>query len=171
MNYVPRTCKEALENTEAQPAPSYPLTDHREVSAYVLLGAPGIGKTTSFKKEAEALPNAIYVTARDFINLEDYEKWQNKTLFIDGLDEVRAGASDPREPFDLIRKNLKNFEYPKFRLSCREADWFGAGDRENLSAVSSDGQVKVLHGFDNLKLTPKRAKRSRKIDPPGAGLW
>ena len=33
---------------------------------------------------------------------------------------------------------------PRFRLSCREADWLGENDRKHLASVSPDSQVKVL---------------------------
>ena len=33
---------------------------------------------------------------------------------------------------------------PRFRLACREADWFGANDSDRLKAVSPDGAVTVL---------------------------
>lgn len=142
MSNISRTCKEIRK--DAQSIPSRPLADYRETAAYVLLAPPGAGKTTEFEKEAEEIPDALCVTARDFITLED-ENWSQKTLFIDGLDEVRAGVSDPRKPFDKIRQKLKKLSPPRFRLSCREADWFGAGDQEDLMKVSHDGQVTVLH--------------------------
>ena len=34
---------------------------------------------------------------------------------------------------------------PRFRLSCRDADWFGSIDRSHLSEVSPNNMVKVLH--------------------------
>ena len=67
-----------------------------------------------------------------------------KTLFIDGLDEVRAGTADVRTPFDAIRERLDALDKPRFRLSCREADWLGVNDRDNLAAVTPDGAVTVL---------------------------
>ena len=70
--------------------------------------------------------------------------WENATLYIDGLDETRAGATDGRTPFDAIRRKLQHLSRPRFRLSCRDADWFGANDRERLKAVSPDGEVLVL---------------------------
>ena len=119
------------------------LEDFRESDAYVLLGAPGAGKTVAFKREAE-YGGSHYVTARDFATLDDRPEWHDTTLFIDGLDEMRAGAADGRTPFDAIRAKLDRLGRPRFRLSCREADWFGANDREHLKSVSIGGEVKVL---------------------------
>ena len=117
--------------------------EFRDTDAYVLLGPPGAGKTTVFKQEADC-PKARRVTARDFITFDDRPEWHNTTLFIDGLDEKRAGSLDGRTPLDGIRKKLDRLGRPRFRLSCREADWFGANDRDKLKAVSRNEQVTVL---------------------------
>lgn len=147
MYYVNRTCTEVFEKEENKPTSGTSqqrLSAHHQLSAYVLLGDPGAGKTKAFKKETER-PGTIYVTARDLIALEDRPEWHDKTLFIDGLDEIRAGSQDARTPFDKIRACLDRLGRPPFRLSCREADWFGAADQSHLKSVSSDGEVKVLH--------------------------
>lgn len=132
---------------------SKPLAAFRGCGAYVLLGAPGSGKTAAFKREAEGNTEANrYCDARDFLTCGP-ERWADAgTLFIDALDETRAGRTDGRTPLDRIRAKLDKLkgprrdklERPRFRLSCREADWFGAADRRRLEAVSPDGVVTVL---------------------------
>ena len=47
-------------------------------------------------------------------------------------------------PFDEIRGRLDSLGKPRFRLSCRAADWLGANDREHLEFVSLDSKVTVL---------------------------
>lgn len=145
MNYfAPRTCTEIPEGDSFDDrSPSLPLEQFSKNSAYVLLGSPGAGKTRAFKREATQ-EEGHYVTARDFITFEDRTEWHNTTLFIDGLDEMRAGASDQRTPFDQIRGKLRNLGRPRFRLSCREADWFGTNDRNHLKDVSLDRKLEVL---------------------------
>ena len=108
-----------------------------------MLGPPGAGKTTAFRLEASDR-RGIYVTARDFNTFEDRPEWHDTTLFIDGLDEIRAGQADGRTPFDNIRARLDKLGCPSFRLSCREADWFGAADSERLKDVSPDRNITVL---------------------------
>ena len=71
-------------------------------------------------------------------------EWEGKTIYIDGLDETRAGVSGGHTPFDEIRAKLKSMVSPPFRLSCREADWFGANDRKHLEAVAPSREVRVL---------------------------
>ena len=144
-NFVARTCTEVVEG-ELRGGPenrSLSLEKFRGTDTYVLLGAPGAGKTTAFQREVESQAGC-YVTARDFRTFDDRPEWHGTTLYIDGLDETRVGSADGRTPFDEIRAKLDRLGRPRLRLSCREADWFGDNDRDNLKAVSRDGRVAVL---------------------------
>ncbi len=149
IDFVPRTCTEFEEdgqvkkNADGSERTCLSFEVFRDTDAYVLLGPPGAGKTEVFKQEADC-PKARRVTARDFITFDDRPEWHNTTLFIDGLDEKRAGSLDGRTPLDGIRGKLDRLGRPRFRLSCREADWFGANDRDKLKAVSRNEQVTVL---------------------------
>lgn len=145
MNYfASRTCTEIPEISSLDDGfLSLPLEQFRDSSCYVLLGSPGAGKTLAFKKEAKR-ERGLYITARKFINTPDRPELRGTTLFIDGLDEMRARGSDPLTPFDQIWAKLQNLGCPRFRLSCREADWFGANDRNHLKDVSPDRKLKVL---------------------------
>ena len=146
---VSRTCTEIRSgdgdrNQERNPRP---LEEFWAEPAYVLLGDPGAGKTTAFESECMALgEDAYFVTARDFIalDLNSHPEWREKTLFVDGLDEVRAGSFDVRTPFDEIRRRLDALGRPRFRLSCRTADWLGGNDRRHLKSVSPEAGVTVL---------------------------
>ena len=149
-SFVARTCTEIRDATvpgASREPESCPLEEFRDEPAYVLLGDPGAGKSTSFKRECGAQEDdAVSVPPRDLIHFEvsDHPEWRGKTLFIDGLDEVRAGAADARSPFDKIRQKLDALGKPRFRLSCRQADWLGTNDLQNLETVSPDGKVTVL---------------------------
>ena len=147
---VDRTCTEVRPGSDGrvERGESRPLRTFGSLDAYVLLGDPGAGKTTEFERETRALGEAAaYVSARNFIrlDLESHQEWRDKTLFIDGLDEMRAGAADSRVPLDEIRNRLERLGRPRFRISCREADWLGNNDRRSLEAVSPDGSIAVLH--------------------------
>ena len=145
-HYVSRTCTEIGKKGSRDEAesPSRPLEEFRETEAYVLLGAPGAGKTEAFEQEAAQCRDGHYVTARDLDTFDDRPEWHDATLFIDGLDEMRAGSKDRCTPLDRIRNKLNSLGCPRFRLSCREADWFGANDRTRLQMVSRNGAVNVL---------------------------
>ena len=145
--YVQRTCTVIGENgTPADSESASRLLEaFRGEDAYVLLGAPGLGKTTAFRHEAEGENGGgTCVTARDFLTFQDRPEGHEGQLFIDGLDEVRAGSEDRRTPLDRIRSKLDRLGRPRFRLSCREADWLGDNDRSHLKEVSPDGEIRVL---------------------------
>ena len=148
MSYIVlRTCTEVrqTDREHREDVRARPLSAFRSVSAYVLLGDPGSGKSTSFDSEKTALGDeACLVTARDFLALERNPEWHGRTFFIDGLDEVRAGRADARTPFDALRGRLDALGKPRFRVSCREADWLGTNDRINLAKVSPDAHLTVL---------------------------
>ncbi|MCY4648343.1 MAG: hypothetical protein OXE73_15870 [Gammaproteobacteria bacterium] len=152
-HFVERTCTVVRERhaelgRQSESSPSHevqsrPLESFREEPAFVLLGSPGSGKTKAFEREAQR-NGGCYITARDFLTVDPDPEWEDRTIYIDGLDETRAGASDGRTPFDGIRAKLHSTGRPQFRLSCREADWFGANDRERLKAVTPNGELLVL---------------------------
>ncbi len=145
---VARTCTEIeLGDGPVRLGESRPLSEFRSMPALVLLGDPGSGKTTEFEGESEALGvGAKYLKARNFatLDIDSHPEWRDKVLFIDGLDEMRAGADDGRVPLDEIRHRLDRLRPPGFRISCREADWLGHNDRESLDVVSPDRQVTVV---------------------------
>ena len=140
---APRTCR-VVDERDLRPdaGKQTRLTEYADTEAYVLIAEPGAGKTTAFKSEA-ARAGAKYVSVRDFRTF-DRQEWRDRTLFLDGLDESRAGASDGRTPLDEVRAKLDRLGCPRFRLSCRWGDWLAANDRERLSEVSPDGKVTVV---------------------------
>lgn len=112
------------------------LLDWRAASAYVLLGEPGSGKTTALKAEAAALgDDAKYLTTRDFLTLPLASADAEKVLFIDALDERLVASADPKGPFDSVRSKLAALPRPRFRIACREADWFAGGAKDLEVAV------------------------------------
>ena len=143
LTIVDRTCTELRADGTGR---SEPLCEFRAVSAYVLLGDPGAGKTTEFEKESEALGDAaVKVDARQFLRRDPPPAdWRNKILFIDGLDEMRAGVTDARSPLDTIINRLHQLGQPPFRISCREADWLGNNDLQALAEASPDSPITVL---------------------------
>ena len=146
---IDRTCTEARTDEKRGRVvfETVRLNDLRSASAYVLLGDPGMGKSTTFRSEWQAQRDAaVLLDARDFLacDLGSHQEWRGKTLFIDGLDEVRVGSANARSALDEIRRRLDALGRPRFRLSCREADWLGDNDRNRLEVVSQDSTVKVL---------------------------
>ena len=120
------------------------LSGWRHLDSYELLGEPGAGKSTAFEQEARAIgPGARYVTARSLLTLGPPDGWTNEILFIDALDERRGDSSAFLSSLDELRQKLKQLGQPRFRLSCREADWYVNGVAE-LAEVAPAGQVAAL---------------------------
>lgn len=111
---------------------------------YVLLGEPGIGKTTEFEAATHRIEDTHRISARRFIRSNLDPEWRTKTIFIDGLDEMRVGGGDPRAVLDEIIKRLEALEKPKFRLSCRSNNWLGSGDRKELDELLDSKEIPVL---------------------------
>jgi hypothetical protein len=134
---------------QLQPEPEDPESAPQQLSHYyshtaiIVLGDPGSGKTTSFSQSATREANAVFVTIRDFLALRA-EQWEGKTLYLDGLDEQRTKSEDGRGALDRIRGKLDELKRPRYRLSCRAADWYGRSETERLRGVSLDGKVLVL---------------------------
>ena len=144
MNFIAhRTCSVVVGHQSGEPpkTASVPLAEFAQDHAYVLIGEPGSGKTTSLQTEQQA-HGGVVVPVRDFLTF-DKPEWHGTTLYLDGLDEVRAGEVDGRPPLEQVLSKLDQLDCPPFRLSCRWADWLGAYDRGRLGRVSS-GSLTVL---------------------------
>ena len=105
--------------------------------AIVLLGDPGLGKTTLFKE----ITGGRWTTVRKF--LVEPRTTSASPLFLDGLDEYRSITSG-EDACAEVAKALCSLNKPKFRLSCRAADWFGSSDQDVLRVASASGRIVVL---------------------------
>ena len=140
MLLVPRTCVRQSDTKGEPVAEPTLLSDTRALTAYVLLGDPGLGKSEAFGQEADA-GRGYRISAGDFLALDQPElKGSVLPVFIDGLDETRAGTSDGRVPLDNIRGKLQQLACRSFRLSCRAADWLGNPDAAKLQSLLPAGE-------------------------------
>ena len=89
----------------------------------------------------ERRANANYTTVRNF--LIDPHAIADEALFLDALDEYRTIANG-QDASATVAKALCDLKKPKFRLSCRAADWFGSRDQEALKVASASGRIVVL---------------------------
>ena len=154
---VERTVSEIPKEGQAEAPQGVQLPQYREQPAYVLLGDPGSGKTCALKNEYEECKNigefAEFFTARDFITLTSSDQpLTDKTLFIDGLDEVPTSSSDTRIALDKIRERIHHLKPSRFRLSCRTADWLHQSNYSHLAKVSPNSTITMLQ-LDPLNAT------------------
>jgi hypothetical protein len=138
------------------------LSDFDSNHGYVLLGEPGMGKSTCFTEEANRIGAEDPISARHFIrhNPEHHPEWQEGPLFIDGLDEVRIGGGDPIAALDKIITHLEASGKPRFRLSCRAGSWLGDRDLRELSSLTGSEVIPVL------ELNPLNHDNVRQITSP-----
>lgn len=114
---------------------------YRQHKAWVLLGDPGAGKTSTFETLAER-EGGTKVSASTFLDLDDPNGYP-EPIFIDGLDE--AAALEGKTPIGRIRSKLQQLGTPRFRLSCREADWRGSADSNALQQLVGRDNLAELH--------------------------
>ncbi len=120
-----------------------PISHYSAVHAWVLIGNPGAGKTDAFLAHSVA-EGGDYTSARDFVEL-DLPPGQHSLLFIDGLDEIAAGTARGSTALGQIRNKLQKLGTPKFRISCREADWRGNTDSAALQRLVGESNFLELH--------------------------
>ena len=125
MLVVPRRVRRILEdgNTKVE-NPILPLAEFRDKAAYVLLGEPGSGKSLAFEEEAKAT-DGRFISISKFLSDDPDPRWQGKSLYLDGLDETRAGGGEVSILLKL-RAHLRKLGNPAFRIACRAAAQRGA---------------------------------------------
>jgi hypothetical protein len=110
-----------------------PISACDDSANIVLLGDPGAGKTLTFREWATRR-GGRYTTARAFFGQAG--KQVRRPLFIDGLDEKRAGRSD-HDTVDALVEKLFAVGPSKVRISCRVADLLGAVTSPRCVDISS----------------------------------
>lgn len=120
----------------------------------VLLGDPGAGKSHTFEQFAQAGQGRL-VTVRSFLVTPAVPS--TETLFVDGLDERRAGRSD-RDTVDELVEKLFAVGPKKVRISCRAADWLGDSDLAALRPYfETNGGAPVVLLLERLSCEEQRA--------------
>src|SRR5579859_4464584 len=115
------------------------VSELRELPFVVLLGEPGIGKSTVLAAEA-ARENLPLVTVRELMTGTEISP--GIPLYLDALDEYRAdgGAEDKAHTFaNAILKHAP----PRWRLTCRSEDWRKSADIAPIRKTTSGSPITV----------------------------
>ena len=128
------------------------LSEFDTVPRLVLLGEPGIGKTTALRREAQRAKSRI-VTVQAL--LSDPERYTSPTLFIDALDQARSRDRADEQVIALARA-VRARRLLRWRLTCRSEDWRGRADLEALAAFE-DGEDVVIVQLLPLDFTEAKA--------------
>ena len=120
-----------------------PLTNYIDKRVVVILGGPGIGKTTELKQAEAKEADAIFCTVSQFLTAP-IELYQGKAIYLDALDEHRAELHQGKTIIDGIRGRLMELGSPKVRISCRGEEWQQGSDVKSLSDVTGGEPVCIL---------------------------
>jgi hypothetical protein len=142
MLFVPRSVKQLSQLPDGGPdTEAVGLDSLSSVPAWVLLGEPGSGKSKAFESEAQAA-KGLHLKIAEFVYSDIDEAWKDKCLFLDGLDEVRASATDQSILWQ-VQSKLRKLGRPNFRIACRAADWFGQSDLEDIIGASPNAKLPI----------------------------
>jgi hypothetical protein len=111
----------------------------RDDAFLVLLGEPGIGKSTVLEVEAQAA-GVQSLKVRELIN--GTATTPAGTLFLDALDEYRMGATDLGKVDELV-KAIQQSGATRWRLTCRAEDWKKAADIHAMQRATGGNPITV----------------------------
>ncbi|MGX5845656.1 hypothetical protein ACWGTO_01115 [Mesorhizobium sp. PL10] len=115
------------------------VSDLRREPFVVLLGEPGIGKSTVFQTEAK-LEGGTLLRVRQLVN--GHRPPPGGTLFIDALDEYRTDGS-VADKADKLSIAIAESKVRHWRLSCRSEDWRNAADIAAIQATTGGTNIVV----------------------------
>lgn len=115
------------------------ISDLRSLPFVVLLGEPGIGKSTVLSQEA-ALEGAPVFKVRELIN--GSRPNVGTTLFLDALDEYRTDGQPSDKAYSLAGA-MASVGASRWRLSCRSEDWRKGADIAPIQRTTSGAPVVV----------------------------
>ncbi len=114
------------------------LNDLATCPKVVLLGEPGIGKTTALKfMAAQEEISVINVRAL----MTGFPTSPNKPLFLDALDEYRSDGGEKNKIYTLARL-IQEKSPDRWRLTCRAEDWRNQADTQPLE-IGATQQIVV----------------------------
>lgn len=115
------------------------LRDLFDFPQVVLLGEPGIGKSTALKFMANAESGNV-ISVRALMNGAVTK--QDKPLFLDALDEYRSDGSTKDKTYGLA-KLIAERSFNRWRLTCRAEDWRSQADANPFFEMGAAQKIVV----------------------------
>lgn len=117
----------------------WPLSALRDRPFLVVLGEPGMGKSTALENEANA-ENGEVITCREAMNGVPLSG--RSTVYLDALDEYRTGE-DGKDKLLRLAASLIEASAVRWRLTCRAEDWNEAADLKAMRRAAGNAQLVV----------------------------
>src|SRR5262249_39653079 len=115
------------------------VSDLRAFPFVVLLGEPGMGKSTVLEAEA-TLDGTSVLTVRKLMT--GGSQPSHPTLYLDALDEYRLDGQ-PSDKIHALANAVARTNPKRWRLSCRSEDWRKGADLSPISETTSGEQIVV----------------------------
>lgn len=117
------------------------LSELRGMPCLVLLGEPGIGKSTALEYEASQEGGEL-LTCREAMN--GFPIASASTAYLDALDEYRAGDNGKDKLLQLAN-TITQSGVRRWRLTCRAEDWREAADMRAMRRAASEHPITVAY--------------------------
>ncbi len=130
----------ATGSTDTSSAPVHRVSDLRGWPFVVVLGEPGIGKSTVFASEA-ASAGAPVIKVRDLMTDDDIAR--GECIFLDGLDEYRAEGS-PADKIHGLAQSIRAAKASRWWLACRSEDWRKKADIAAIQRTTAGSPILVV---------------------------
>lgn len=116
------------------------LSSLRDKPFVVLLGEPGLGKSTALRHEAAAEGGEVF-TCREAMSGAPLPGAD--TVYLDALDEYRTGENGKDKLLKLVN-TLSASKHNRWRLTCRAEDWRDAADLGAMRRAANNGSITVV---------------------------
>lgn len=143
MTLIPRLFRQTSPRRDENTSENNSLEFFFDQSVIVVLGAPGMGKTTVFRQAAQTESDALFVRVGELLAATNLDAYKNKILYLDGLDEQRS-KSKGKGVMDALVSKIRQINPSKIRISCRTAEWHGNQDIASIGVLFPQGSVYQL---------------------------
>jgi hypothetical protein len=130
---------EVIDGTDDQRTSIQRISDLRPLPFEVLLGEPGIGKSTVLDLEADREGSRVLKVRK---LMTGARPGPSATLWLDALDEYRTDGQPSDKVYGLANF-IANAEVPRWRLACRSEDWRKDADVTPIQDIAAGAPIVV----------------------------